>query len=49
METHADGRHDEMQLRKAATVHTDVLTLHGIENPDAGRYRVAGAQAARGE
>jgi NADH-quinone oxidoreductase subunit F len=42
METHADGRHDEEQLRRAATVHTDVLTLHGLANPDAGRYQVTG-------
>jgi NADH-quinone oxidoreductase subunit F len=41
METHLDGRHDETQLDKAASVHTDVLTLHGIENPEAGRYRVS--------
>ncbi|MFN0206034.1 MAG: NADH-quinone oxidoreductase subunit NuoF [Planctomycetota bacterium] len=41
MEVHADGRHDHVQLQQAHTVHTDVLTLHGIGNPEAGRYREA--------
>ena len=40
MEIHADGLHDDLRLREAASVHTDVLTLHGVDNPEAGRYRV---------
>lgn len=45
MVTHADGRnphadhaaHDH--LNNTHRVHTDVLTLHGITNPEAGRFR----------
>ncbi|MBI3820501.1 MAG: NADH-quinone oxidoreductase subunit NuoF [Planctomycetes bacterium] len=39
MEFHTDGRHSHDHLHNTQTVHTDVLTLHGIENPEAGRYR----------
>lgn len=39
IETHADGRHAHDHLLNSQRVHTDVLTLHGIENPGAGRYR----------
>ncbi len=34
MEVHLDGIHETALLEKAKTVHTDVLTLHGVQHRD---------------
>jgi len=39
MEIHHDGLHDESHIHNTQSVHTDVLTLHGIQHGD----RVVGA------